>query len=260
MSRNRRRNAMRQSFSFHRLRSPAVAAGIVAATGLTPSARVFEFGAGGGVLTCSLAARVERVTAIEIARELYGVLVQSVACHPNVDTLHADFRDVRLPPRGDYSVVANLPYSLTAETMRHLLERASPPDGAFLIVQREAAASWTGTGRTALRAVLAWPRFSFEVPLALRRRDFDPWPRVESVLLAVRRRPLPLLTGREARNYEEFAARGFTGGATVARNLRGMVSGRRLRAALTSLDIEGDGGPASMSPGQWLSLWRKLQR
>jgi 16S rRNA A1518/A1519 N6-dimethyltransferase RsmA/KsgA/DIM1 with predicted DNA glycosylase/AP lyase activity len=129
---------------------------------------------------------------------------------------------------------------------------------AFLIVQREAAATWTGEGRSSIRAVRAWLRFAFDVPLALRRRDFDPWPRVESVVLAVRLRPQPLLAGREARAFEEFAVRGFMGGATVARNLRGATSPRRLAATLDALDIESGAGPASLSPAQWLALWEML--
>ena len=258
MSRFARRSAMRQSFSFHRLRSEAVAARIVAATGLAPPANVVEFGAGDGMLTRAIASRAGQVTAIEIDRGLYGRLVESLRCLDSVQALHADFRYVA-PPTADYHVVANLPYSLTAETMHLLLNRQHAPLSAFLVVQREAAATWTGDGRTSLRAVQHSLRFSFDVPLALRRRDFDPWPRVESVLLAIRRRSQPLLSGSEARDFHQFVAHGFTGGNDAFHNLRRFAGSRRLRAAFSSLGVPPGASPSGLSPAAWLALWQCLQ-
>ncbi len=258
MSHPARRSAMRQSFSFHRLSSKAVATRIVAATGLAPPARVLEFGAGDGLLTRALAPHAGHVIAIEIDRDLYGCLVASVRSFSHVQPLHADFRDVALPG-GDYHIIANLPFSLTAETMQLLLSQPNPPLSAFLVVQREAAATWTGHGRTSLRAAQLSIRFSFDVPLALRRRDFHPWPRVESVLLAIRRRPQPLLDGSEARDFQQFAALGFTGGNDAIHNLRRYAGSRRLRVALSSLGVPPGAGPSALSPGEWLALWQCLR-
>ena len=259
MSRSSRRSPLRQSLSFHRLRDASVARRIVASTGLAPPALVYEFGAGDGVLTAELARRAGHVVAIELDRTLHGRLAKRMAPLPTVRTVHADFREMPLPIEGRYSIVANLPFSLTAETLRRITTAPNPPEESFLIVQREAAATWTGSSRSTVAATLAGLRFSFEVPLALRRRDFSPWPRVESVLLAVRRRPVPLLAPAESRQFASFVRHGFGGGRpTLERNLAGRTDARTLRSALNQAGIEPGAAPSSLGFGQWLLLWSEL--
>ena len=251
---------MRQSLSFHRLRNASVAQRIVAATGLAPPALVYEFGAGDGLLTVALAPQAGRVVAIEVDRDLHQRLSRRVSSISNVSVVHADFRDVAQPPSACYAVVANLPFSLTAETLRHVTGASNPPESTFLVVQREVAAVWTGSGRSTVAATLAQLRFSFDVPLALRRRDFEPWPRVESVVLAIHKRATPLLPRAGERLFAEFVRRAFMGGRpTLERNLGSAYGGRRLRDVMGDAEIAPGAAPSSLSIGQWLRLWRALQ-
>jgi 16S rRNA A1518/A1519 N6-dimethyltransferase RsmA/KsgA/DIM1 with predicted DNA glycosylase/AP lyase activity len=250
---------MRQSLSFHRLRDASVARRIVASTGLAPPALVYEFGAGDGLLTAALAPHAGRVIAVEVDRLLHFRLSKRVSSLTNVHPLHADFRDVVLPAKANYAVVANLPFSLTAATLRRLTGGPNPPTAAFLVVQREVAATWSGSARGTVAATLAQLQFSFDVPLALRRRDFDPWPRVESVLLAIRKRPAPLLAPSRCLGFAAFVQRGFLGGRpTLERNLRGVATDRSIRAALRSVGAATGAAASSLSIEQWLRLWKLL--
>src|SRR5690606_17116491 len=138
--------------------------------GLAPPARVFEFGAGDGELTLALAEAAGAVIAIEVDRGLHTLLSERIASFAHVSAVHGDFREASLPATGDYHVVANLPFSLTAATMRLLTCQSNPPASAHLVLQREAAAVWTGSGPATRASVLAGLRFTFDVPLALRRR------------------------------------------------------------------------------------------
>jgi 16S rRNA A1518/A1519 N6-dimethyltransferase RsmA/KsgA/DIM1 with predicted DNA glycosylase/AP lyase activity len=185
--------------------------------------------------------------------------MQNVACFPHVQAIHGDFREVALPSRGPYSVVANLPFSLTATSLRLLVEAANPPSSAFLVVQREVAMTWALQGRGTLAATVAQLRFAFDVPLALRRRDFVPWPRVDSVVLAMHRRERPLLPDGEARRFAGFVARGYGGGRpTLSHNLRAVARERPLRAALDRAGIPPGAAPSGLGIEQWLALWRSL--
>ena len=92
---------------------------IVEAAGVAPGARVLEIGPGAGVMTRCLAARGARVTAVELDRSLEPVLSAVLegfdARLVFEDILKLDIAD--LMGEEPFSVVANLPYSITADVV-----------------------------------------------------------------------------------------------------------------------------------------------
>ncbi len=177
----------RPELSQHFLRDAATARAIVRRLAFSPGDLVVEAGAGDGLLTEALAGAGFRVIAVEKDERLFGLLRQRVANRPNVACHHADFLTFALPSV-PYRVVSNVPYAITAALVRKLLHAARPPDGAMLIVQREAAEKFAGTPRETLFSLLHKPWFEISVAGIVRRRDFVPAPRVHSVLLRIRRR------------------------------------------------------------------------
>jgi 23S rRNA (adenine-N6)-dimethyltransferase len=173
---------------------------------------------------------------------------------------HADI--LRFPlPLGRYSVVANVPYAITAALVRRLLDAPAPPAEALLIVQREAAEKFAGEPTETLFSVLHKPRFTFEIVGALRRGDFDPPPRVASVMLRVTPRRRPLLDAVERGRYAAFVRSTFgVGGDTVARALRGQFTRTQVRRLARDLGFTTGARPTQLSFGQWLELWRFSER
>ena len=256
-----RRSPLRTALSNHRLRSPAVAERIVASTGLSPPALVYEAGAGDGVLTAALAPYAGRVVAVERERALWERLRQRFADDPRVEPVLADFRSIRLPRDEPYSVVGNLPFAITADVMRMLTETPNPLENAFLTMERDAAFRWGGFGRETLVSILAKPRFAFTIALALRRSDFVPGPRTDCVVLGMRRREHPLLGAREARAFEAFVRQGFTAGRrSVRRNLGRSAGYEAFRRAARDLDFDRDAAPGDLAFAQWLGLFRAITR
>ncbi|HEV2459530.1 MAG TPA: rRNA adenine N-6-methyltransferase family protein, partial [Ktedonobacterales bacterium] len=125
------RHGLRPSKSFgqHLLVSRPALDEIVAAAGLQPDDSVLEVGAGTGVLTVELARRAQRVVAVELDRAILPVLHETTRRFKNVEIIPRDLLAVQ-PAEffGDapYKLVANLPYYITALTLRHFLEAANP--------------------------------------------------------------------------------------------------------------------------------------
>lgn len=256
-----RRSPLSTTLSQHHLRDQDVAERIVSSTGLSPPALVFEFGAGDGALTAALVPHTGRVVAIERDRALWRRLRERFSGDPRVHPLLSDFREVALPRRGEYAVVANLPFAHTSEAMRLLLEARNRPRSAHLIMSRDAAMRWGGFGEETMVSVLAKPWFEFRVALALRRSDFAPPPRVACVLLSARLRSKPLVPASEARDWERFVRRGFGGWrGSVRRNLAGVIGYEQFKRTARSLGVEREAQPGTVSFEQWLGLWRATSK
>jgi len=119
---------------------------IVAAAELDPLDLVLEIGPGLGVLTAELAKQAAHVAAIEIDKDLVGILratvaqdTKNISIH-NHDILKADIAAL-LEELGCSSlkVVANLPYYITSPVIFGLLEQGLPITSMVVMVQKEVA-------------------------------------------------------------------------------------------------------------------------
>ena len=250
-----RRTPLATTLSQHSLRDD-VAERIVSSTGLSPPALVFEFGAGEGALTAALARRAGRVVAIERDRRLWQQLRERFDGEPRVRAVLGDFREVALPRRAAYHVVANLPFAHTSEAMRLLLGAPNRPRSMHLVMSRDAAMRWGGFGEETLVSVLHQPWFEFAVSLALRRRDFAPPPRTDCVLFSARLRPQPLVPPSDADGWARFVEQGFARGrASVRRNLSGLLGYEQFKRTARELGMGREARPGAVSFEQWLALW-----
>jgi 16S rRNA (adenine1518-N6/adenine1519-N6)-dimethyltransferase len=101
---------------------------------------VVEVGPGLGVLTEELAERAGQVIAIELDQRLAAYLRERKLTHTEIvesDILRTDLAELTGGRR--YTVVANLPYSVAAAAIAHLLESPTPPARLVVMVQREVA-------------------------------------------------------------------------------------------------------------------------
>ncbi len=94
---------------------------------------VIEVGPGFGVLTRELAARANKVVAIELDKRLPAVLAETLRDFNNVKVVQADVMEVDLHQliQDEFSgldvlVCANLPYYITSPVIMKLLEEKLP--------------------------------------------------------------------------------------------------------------------------------------
>lgn len=235
--------------------SPAPAQRLVRAAGIAPGDRVYDLGAGTGLITSALAAAGARVVAVECDPNLAGKLRARFAATPGVAVLEADLEAVAF--RAPFKVVANPPFNRTAALLRRLLGSAPAPEAAALVLQREAARKWAGLPRPTAVSLTAAPWFELTVCEPFRRRDFTPAPRVDVALLSLARRPSPDLDEDLRAVWSAFVRHAFGRGRADARGaFRNILSHLQWRRLSADLGLPPDARLAELAYDDWLAVFR----
>lgn len=250
--RERARRAYSQTF----LKDRSALAQVVRAAQLARTDLVLEIGAGEGDLTRALARTCRRVVAYEVDPDLATAL----GAPPNVVLRQQDFLTAR-PPREPFAVVGNIPYALTARVVEWCL-RAPALTAATLVTQLEYARKRTGDyGRWSRLTVLTWPEYRWALAGRIPRHRFRPVPTVDSGILRLERRPVPLVPRARRREYQRFVEIGFSGiGGSLHASLRRQYPVRRLDGAFRAARLDPGVVVGYVWPEQWLSLYRMLHR
>ena len=189
------RHQPRKRFGQHFLADHGVNDAIVAAIDPRPGEALVEIGPGLGALTRPLLERCERLTVIELDRDLAARLRKN----PKLEVIEADVLGVdvaALAAQRDTKlrIVGNLPYNISTPILFHLLPvAASVLDQHFMlqkeVVERMAAAPGNKDfGR--LSVMLQW-RYHIEALFDVPPEAFEPPPRVVSAIVRMLPWPAP---------------------------------------------------------------------
>jgi 16S rRNA (adenine1518-N6/adenine1519-N6)-dimethyltransferase len=140
---------------------------------------------------------VRRVVAVELDRAILPLLRETVARFDNVEIIARNLLEVQPDTvfgQTPYKLVANLPYYITAPTLRHFLEASTRPTRLVVMVQKEVAERLVaGPGDLSLLGVSVQfygaPRLVRVVPSA----SFYPPPKVDSAIVRLDVFPEPPL-------------------------------------------------------------------
>lgn len=189
---------------------PSAAADLVEHSGAGSCDLVVDLGAGGGVLTAALAARVRRVVAVELDDVLVAALRARFARDPRVSVVNGDATTVPLP-REPFRVVSNLPFAGTTAILRRLLDDPGRPlERADLVVAWGAAIKRSRSLPPTLLGTSWRPWFELTITRRLPPEVFRPPPSVIAAVLTVTRRPRPLLPECERDAFVAFLRRSFS--------------------------------------------------
>jgi 16S rRNA (adenine1518-N6/adenine1519-N6)-dimethyltransferase len=232
---------------------------------LSPDDIALEIGGGKGVLSARLAAEVAYLHVVEIDRRLEPVLRESLVGFSNVmvhfsDALELDFMELDPAPT---AVVANLPYGIAATVILRTIDELPSVRSWVVMVQREVGerlAAAPGSAAYGAPSVLAQLACEVRVLRPVSRTVFRPVPRVDSVLIGLRR-----LDGRavdpgvRALVHAAFAHRR----KALARSLAlapGAPAGvrERARAALVEMGHPADERAERLSPVEFSELAGRL--
>jgi 23S rRNA (adenine-N6)-dimethyltransferase len=136
---------------------------------------VIEIGPGTGRLTEFLLA-TKALTLIEVDYNFWKRLKEKYSRDKYIKVLCGDFMDFQLPS-DPYIVVSNLPYFLARNMVNKLLNAQVKPKAMFLIVQEELFRELQSRERGL--------RISVRLLQRLKRADFVPMPKVESVFIEI---------------------------------------------------------------------------
>jgi len=213
----------RKRFGQHFLADEAVVGAIVDVIDPKPGQALVEIGPGLGAMTNPLVERCERLTVIELDRDLAARLRKRSELNViESDVLKADFAAIATQAGQKLRVVGNLPYNISTPILFHLLEHVDHVVDQHFMLQKEVvdrmAASPGNKDYGRLSVMLQW-RYDIESVLDVPPEAFDPPPRVDSAV--VRMQPLPLAAGVDAKLLGELVTVAFSQRRKLLRNTLG---------------------------------------
>ena len=184
----------RKAWGQHFVVDPNTIRKLVSLAELSPSDTVVEVGAGAGSLTLGLAAEAGRVIALEIDPLLIPVLEEVAGDVPNVRVQRADALETDLGALGAHAMVGNLPYNIASVLVLKTLEEAPGIERLTVMTQKEVGerlAATPGTKTYGATSVMVACAADASIVSRVARNAFYPLPRVDSVVVSIRRRRVP---------------------------------------------------------------------
>jgi 16S rRNA (adenine1518-N6/adenine1519-N6)-dimethyltransferase len=242
----------RKRFGQHFLHDPGVLGRIVEAIGPARGDVVVEIGPGEGALTRPLLERLDRLTAIEIDRDLVARLSAefpperlSVLC---ADALEVDFSSL---PSG-IRIVGNLPYNISTPLLFHLARFAGHVRDLHFLLQREVVERMVAKPSTpeyGRLSVMLQVRFAMQKLFAVAPGAFRPPPKVDSALV----RMTPLAGVAIPETFAEIVRKAFSARRKTLRNALPLKPGH-----YEELGINPALRPENLSPGDYLRISARL--
>jgi 23S rRNA (adenine-N6)-dimethyltransferase len=252
----RERALLSQNF----LRDPRVIADLLSRFDLGSDSVVYEIGPGEGLITTQLTHRFRKVVAIEKDARLAYLLQRKFRDYPNVTIVADDFLCHPLP-HSPYKVFANIPFKITSAIVTRLTAEEHPVDEAYLTMQHEAARMYLGFPDESLRSILLKPWFELEIVHRFRRSDFVPSPRVDVVMLRLRKRGPPLVHAAERQLFRDFVVHMFTHWQpNHVTPLNDIFTRQQRRFMERELGLDLDVKPTSICLEEWLALFDQLRQ
>jgi 16S rRNA (adenine1518-N6/adenine1519-N6)-dimethyltransferase len=214
---------------------------------LSPGDRVVEIGPGLGSLSLALAETGAAVTAVEVDRHLLPAL-RSVVDPAGVlvvhgDAMRLDWAELLGPGPEPWALVANLPYNVATPLVLDLLAHVPVIERMLVMVQREVGerlAARPGDKGYGIPSVKVAYRATAELVGRVPRTVFIPPPRVDSVLVRLRRLPAPAV-GTEPERLFRLVEAGFgQRRKMLRRSLSGLVGAAQFERARVRPDARAE--------------------
>lgn len=236
----------RKRFGQHFLTDGAILSGIVRAIDPRPGEALVEIGPGMGAMTDPIVECCERLTVIELDRDLAARLRK----RPELtviesDVLKVDFHEVARTARATFGeshklrVIGNLPYNISSPILFHLLDFVDVVEDQHFMLQKEvvdrmaASPGCKDFGR--LSVMLQW-RYDIESLIEVPPECFDPPPRVDSAV--VRMTPLRQPPAVDVALLGELVAVSFSQRRKMLRNTLGHWLTERCGDDVPAFDLQ----------------------
>jgi len=225
---------------------------LISKTSISIDDHVVEIGPGKGHITNKLLQHCQKVSAIEMDAKLYGKLHEKYGEHSKLRLYHSDFLKWELPVSEGYKVFANIPFCHTTDILRKLAECKNPPTEAWLTMEKGAAKRFLGLPRENLRSLSLKPMFDMRIVYFFKREDFHPMPRVDVVLVHLKRKSSCDIPASQWRDYQNFILKGLANNRT---GLMRLFTRRQLSIVRKQAGIN-DIAAGEILYIQWLCLFR----
>lgn len=250
------KNVRELSHSQNFLKSSEFVRDLIEKTTISSKDLVVEIGPGKGVITLQLAKKASRVIGIEYDQKLAVVLEANFAGYPEVEIIQADFLKWSLP-KEPYKVFANIPFNITADIVNKLLNSSTPPKTVYLIMQDKAAERFIGypVGVNTQASILLQPFYKMTILTEIDRKQFEPVPSVDVVLVGFEKKDNPLIDIKYRQIYRDFVIYGYNQWRpTLLEAFQKVFTRKQLGLISRNLGIKGK-KPSEATIEEWKELF-----
>ena len=215
------------------------------------------------------------MVAVEIDAKLCEELPQRLEYPENLQCVLADARSADLSALAEgapgaincgYKVVGNLPYYAANPIMRLALESQPPPSLALFMVQKEVSESMTASpGDMTMLSVATQFYAEAKLVCSVPPSAFRPPPKVRSAVVRLELRQHPAVQVTDPQAFFDLVRAGFSAPRKQLHNSLShglLAEPAEVAFALEQADIDGRRRPATLSLGEWASVyasWHELQ-
>ena len=225
--------------------------------------QILEIGSGLGSLPCELA-KIRSVVALEFDRYLMAPFLEVIENHGvagNVEIIHADamkidWKTFFATRKGNWKMVANLPYNIASPLLITMLEEAPQVKEIFVMVQKEVAdrfAAQPGGSSYGIPSVKSQYWSEVTVIGKISPEVFYPIPRVDSALLQFKRRKIPKPVNIDL--FNQIVRKAFSQRRKMLRKTIGSSYESKI---FTEVGIDPRSRPEELSIENWVNLANRM--
>jgi len=194
------------------LTDPEIRDGILEAAGDIKGKNILEIGPGLGFLTSKLLSSGANLTAVELDDRAVVRLQNDFGHMDHFRLIPGDILDQDLDvmfEQKNYSIIANIPYNITAPILRKTLSSTkNKPDFMLLMVQKEVAQKLVAKKRSIL-SISVEIFAEAEICFLVGRECFNPVPGVDSAIIKITTRKEPLVSAEDEKKFFQVVNRAF---------------------------------------------------
>jgi 16S rRNA (adenine1518-N6/adenine1519-N6)-dimethyltransferase len=243
---------------------------IVKAADLREKDYILEIGPGSGILTKELVQKAKKVLAVELDKRLVYFLKQKFKGQKNLEILQADILKIKnselykklVGRKGDYKIVANLPYNITGAFLRKFLVFTPKPKEMVLLLQKEVAQRILAEpGKMNLLSLSVQLYSKAELVDYVGRENFYPVPEVDSAIIKFSLKKEQPIEGKGEKKFWQMVKIGFSSKRKQLQNnlAAGLnLNKDKIKDMLKLANLRPDCRPQDLSLEQWLSLYKML--
>ena len=175
----------RQRLGQHFLTSPSIAKTIVSAAKISKKDIVFEIGTGTGILTPLLCKKAKKVISVDVDKTLVKNAQHAFSEIKNLELQMGD----GFKKKNSFSIfISNLPYSKSKKAIEWLAQKSF--SRGVIMVQKEFAEKLLAKKPQNRKSVSIIANLAFEIEMIskVRKNNFSPPPKVDSVILKIKQR------------------------------------------------------------------------
>ncbi|MGB8953165.1 MAG: 16S rRNA (adenine(1518)-N(6)/adenine(1519)-N(6))-dimethyltransferase RsmA [Candidatus Aminicenantales bacterium] len=256
----------RKSLGQHFLKDRKVLRRILREIGPRPDELIIEIGAGRGVLTFPLSQKAGQVAAIEKDAALIPCLRKKNIANLTIlekDVLSIHFREIIEAHQNfqrKVKLVGNLPYSISGPLLFNILKEKELFQKCVFLLQREVGervCSRPGSKKYAPLSILIQIHFEARLHTVIPPEAFSPPPQVESALVSLDRREVPLFFIRDESRFSMFLKDAFKHRRKILLNnlIRSGLPSSRLEEAYQKIGLERNVRPEQLSISRFVQLF-----